>query len=189
MEGIGPFIKRRRAELGLSQRKLAKAAGMTASYLSQVEQSTDKWPEKYIPGIAAGLGVTQYDLAVAAGKIQEEPQTSAQMREWYEQASPPDKLAALLSTVLLRQWIDSESGGDAGKVIDSFLANLRQFIDFEITTDEDDAERKTFSISIGPMTDDAVEFLEELGPPPFSDADGVAYHPPTESTRLDPPTN
>lgn len=68
-EGIGPYIKRRRAELGLSQRKLAKAAGMTASYLAQIEKSMDRWPTKYVAGIAEALGVPEVELARAAGKI------------------------------------------------------------------------------------------------------------------------
>jgi transcriptional regulator with XRE-family HTH domain len=66
---LGQFIKQRRTELGISQRKLAKQVGIPAAYLSQIEKGTRTWPQKYIGAIASELHVTEHTLALVAGVI------------------------------------------------------------------------------------------------------------------------
>ncbi len=73
-EGLGEFVKKRRSELGLSQRRLAKQAGMSASYLSQIEKGATTWPKKYIAALARELRVGEDELAIAAGIIAQFPQ-------------------------------------------------------------------------------------------------------------------
>lgn len=71
-EGIGGFIQKRREELGLSQLELARRVGMDRAYLSQVENSATKWPQKYVTRLADALQVPEVELAIAAGKIPRE---------------------------------------------------------------------------------------------------------------------
>lgn len=70
--GIGSFIQQRREELGLSQLELARLVGMDRAYLSQIENSTSKWPQKYVTRLAEALQVPEVELAIAAGKIPRE---------------------------------------------------------------------------------------------------------------------
>lgn len=71
-EDLGAFIKTRRTELGLSQRKLAMRVGVSPSYLSQIEKGTRKWPQKYIGAIARELQVSEGDLALVSGVISDD---------------------------------------------------------------------------------------------------------------------
>lgn len=70
-EGLGPFIKRRRAELNMTQQQLANKIGVSQGYLSQIENGSRKWPQKYIHGISRALLVPEPSLAVTAGMIGE----------------------------------------------------------------------------------------------------------------------
>ncbi len=80
-EGLGPFIKRRRAELNMTQQQLATKIGMSQGYLSQIENGSRKWPQKYIHGISRALLVPEPSLAVTAGMIgQAEDDAESNMR-------------------------------------------------------------------------------------------------------------
>lgn len=68
-EELGAYIKQRRQELGISQRQLAKRAGLSASYMAQIEKGSVKWPKKFIDGIAKALDVPVIELALYAGLI------------------------------------------------------------------------------------------------------------------------
>ncbi len=76
---LGAFIKQRRAELGLSQRELAKRIGISSGYMSQIESGVRKWPQKYITAIAKELDVTEYTLAREAGMVKRMPD-----QPWHE---------------------------------------------------------------------------------------------------------
>lgn len=102
-EGLGAFIRKRRAELGLSQRRLAKQAGMSASYLSQVEKGATAWPKKYIPALARELGVGDDALAIAAGIIA---------------PFPPRKTMSFLAHEIGRDYLREAAKDDNNKLID-----------------------------------------------------------------------
>ncbi len=68
-ETIGPMIRRLRKRQGLSQAQLGAVVGMSRAYLSQLESSDRKWPEKYVASLAAALGTLPSELGRAAGRI------------------------------------------------------------------------------------------------------------------------
>lgn len=72
--GLGRLIRDYRIKHGLSQSEMADRLGMTRAYLSQIESRNRDWPQKYISAISRELRVSQIDLAIAAGKIELEPQ-------------------------------------------------------------------------------------------------------------------
>lgn len=79
-EGLGPFIKRRRAELNMTQQQLALKIGVSQGYLSQIENGSRKWPQKYIHGISRALLVPEPSLAVTAGMIGQAEDEESNMR-------------------------------------------------------------------------------------------------------------
>lgn len=72
-DGLRGFVQSRRAELGLTQKELATAAGVNQPTISDIERGQTKLPAADIRrGLAAGLGVSHLDLLVAAGEITRE---------------------------------------------------------------------------------------------------------------------
>lgn len=70
-EGIGPYIKRLRERAGISQVELARSAGMSRAYLSQLEEKKEAVPAPDLRRrIAKRLGTTNIALLIAAGQIE-----------------------------------------------------------------------------------------------------------------------
>jgi transcriptional regulator with XRE-family HTH domain len=71
--GLGKLIVQRRRDLGLSQQDLARKLGVPAANLSQLEHSASRWRSRLIPALADALQVSQLELALAAGIIDDLP--------------------------------------------------------------------------------------------------------------------
>ncbi len=72
-DGMGEYIKRRRAEMGVNQTALAAESGLTKSHLSSIEAGKIAFPNADIRRrLAKALGVSHLKLLVAAGEITEE---------------------------------------------------------------------------------------------------------------------
>ena len=68
--GLGPYIRQRRADLGMSQIALSEASGVTRSHLSMIEHGKIAIPSADIRRrLAAALGISHLDLLVAAGEL------------------------------------------------------------------------------------------------------------------------
>ena len=67
--GLGEVIRRARLRRGWTQDQLADALGVQRSYVSQWETGARKWPQEHVRAIADTLGLSQVDMAVAAGLI------------------------------------------------------------------------------------------------------------------------
>lgn len=72
-EGIGGFVRRVRADQGLSQTALAELASVSKGYLSTLEANKIGLPAPDVRRrLARALGVSHLDLLVAAGEISED---------------------------------------------------------------------------------------------------------------------
>jgi transcriptional regulator with XRE-family HTH domain len=69
--GLAAFVRRRRGDLGLTQKELADRMGVIPARVSQIETGDPKWPQTLVPVLAEALGVSQVELALAAGIITE----------------------------------------------------------------------------------------------------------------------
>lgn len=89
--GLGAFLRRRRAELGLTQEGVSDAAGIGRSHLSQIESGKIGLPNAGIRRkLAAALELRHVDLLIAAGELDE-----AEVREGRQApASELDRLTA-----------------------------------------------------------------------------------------------
>lgn len=67
--GLGALIRSARQRRGWTQEQLADRIGVQKSYVSQWETGARKWPQEHIRAIAEHLGLSQVDMAVAAGLI------------------------------------------------------------------------------------------------------------------------
>lgn len=71
--GLGALIRTARQRRGWTQEQLAEKIGVQKSYVSQWETGARKWPQEHVRAIAFYLGLSQVEMAVAAGII-DEPQ-------------------------------------------------------------------------------------------------------------------
>jgi transcriptional regulator with XRE-family HTH domain len=71
--GLGKLIIQRRKDLGLTLQDLARIVGVPAANLSQLEHSASRWRSRLIPALADALQVSQLELALAAGIIDDLP--------------------------------------------------------------------------------------------------------------------
>lgn len=69
--GLGALIRSARQRRGWTQEQLAEKIGVQKSYVSQWETGARKWPQEHVRAIAFHLGLSQVDMAVAAGLIDE----------------------------------------------------------------------------------------------------------------------
>ena len=67
--GLGELIREARLRKGWTQEELASRLGVKDSYISQWETGGRKWPRDHVRAIARVLGLSQVELAVAAGLI------------------------------------------------------------------------------------------------------------------------
>lgn len=94
VEGIGPFVRRRREELGLSQTRLAELVGTSRGYMSQIEAGRTQLPNPSLRRrLAEALGVRHLDLLIAAGEL-----TSDEV----PQAGPPPSSGQALAAQIER---------------------------------------------------------------------------------------
>src|SRR4051812_40097467 len=73
VDGLGKLIVQRRKDLGLSQQDLARMVGVPAANLSQLEHCSARWRSRLIPALADALQVSQLEIALAAGIIDDLP--------------------------------------------------------------------------------------------------------------------
>lgn len=66
---LGDLIRLARQRKSWTQDDLAQRLGVERSYISQWETGARKWPQEYVRAIADTLGLSQVDMAVAAGLI------------------------------------------------------------------------------------------------------------------------
>ncbi|MGH3815445.1 MAG: helix-turn-helix domain-containing protein [Pseudonocardiaceae bacterium] len=71
--GIGDYIRQQRNNAQLSLRQLAKIAGVSNPYLSQVERGLRKPSARILQQIATGLRISAEVLYVQAGILDERP--------------------------------------------------------------------------------------------------------------------
>lgn len=76
VEDIGSYIRSQRELAQISLRQLAKAAGISNPYLSQIERGLRKPSAEILQQIARGLRISAEALYVKAGILEERP-TSA----------------------------------------------------------------------------------------------------------------
>src|SRR6059036_797481 len=70
---LGEFIRTQRAGTQMSLRKLAKLAGVSNPYLSQVERGLRRPSAEMLQAIAKALRVSSQTLYVKAGILEDEP--------------------------------------------------------------------------------------------------------------------
>ena len=73
VEAIGGRIRRRRKELGLSQERLASAAGSNQGYLSQIERGRANPRQRTIDALAVALNLPQ-GVLIGGGSEHDTPQ-------------------------------------------------------------------------------------------------------------------
>lgn len=66
--GLGELIKAARLRRGWTQQDLADRLDVDRAYVSAME-SGRRWPQQYVRGLSHELGLSQVDMAVAAGLI------------------------------------------------------------------------------------------------------------------------
>ncbi len=74
LDELGSFIKERREGARLSLRKLARLAGVSNPYLSQIERGLRKPSAEILQAIAKALEVSSETLYVKAGILEERPE-------------------------------------------------------------------------------------------------------------------
>jgi transcriptional regulator with XRE-family HTH domain len=73
MEDIGSYIRRQREGAQVSMRQLAKQAGVSNPYLSQIERGLRKPSAEILQQIARGLQISAEALYVRAGILENRP--------------------------------------------------------------------------------------------------------------------
>lgn len=73
LDELGQYIKSRREAAELSLRNLAKIAGVSNPYLSQIERGLRKPSAEILQAIAKGLEISSETLYVKAGILEERP--------------------------------------------------------------------------------------------------------------------
>jgi len=73
VQDLGEFIRTQRAGAQMSVRKLAKLAGVSNPYLSQVERGLRRPSAEILQAIAKALRVSSQTLYVQAGMLEESP--------------------------------------------------------------------------------------------------------------------
>lgn len=71
-EGFGPWLKGQRAARGTSQKALAAALGVSASYLSQVESGRKPASAEFVQTLAGRWGIDPVSLQLRAGLVNDE---------------------------------------------------------------------------------------------------------------------
>jgi len=108
-EAFGAFVKAQRQLANISQRQLAKASGMSDSYLSQIERGQYRPSAEVLQGIAGALGIAPASLFAQFGLLDtvddEAPRVSVEEAIRLDDKLSQDKKDALL--VMYRTLRDS----------------------------------------------------------------------------------
>lgn len=67
--GLGEMVRTRRMQLGMTQHELALQIQSSDAYVSMIELGKKQWPRRFVPELSRILGVSQVDMAIAAGLI------------------------------------------------------------------------------------------------------------------------
>lgn len=102
--GLGEFVRKRRIELGLTQERVAAAAGVGRAHLSQIESGKIELPNVDLRRrLAAALDVSHLDLLVVAGELDADEVGRAAAAPWSEldalAASMPSEARDALLTI------------------------------------------------------------------------------------------
>ena len=81
-EAFGAFVKAQRQLANISQRQLAKASGMSDSYLSQIERGQYRPSAEVLRGIAQALGMAPAALFTQFGLLDTERRAVAHGSAW-----------------------------------------------------------------------------------------------------------
>lgn len=73
LQRLGGFIRGQRRAAQLSLRKLAKLAGVSIPYLSQIERGLRRPSAEILQAIARGLRISAHTLYVQAGILEDRP--------------------------------------------------------------------------------------------------------------------
>jgi transcriptional regulator with XRE-family HTH domain len=99
-EAFGAFVKAQRQLANISQRQLAKASGMSDSYLSQIERGQYRPSAEVLRGIAQALGMTPSALFTQFGLLdiddEQSPKVSVEEAIRMDDGLTQDKKDALL---------------------------------------------------------------------------------------------
>ena len=99
-EAFGAFVKAQRQLANISQRQLAKASGMSESYLSQIERGQYRPSAEVLRGIAQALGMAPAALFTQFGllDVSDEQSTPVSVEEAIrlDESLNQDKKDALL---------------------------------------------------------------------------------------------
>lgn len=68
-ESLGQRIKQERLALGMTQRELANAVGITVPYMSKIEADKETPTDEKILKVAEVLGLNPDELILAAGRM------------------------------------------------------------------------------------------------------------------------
>jgi transcriptional regulator with XRE-family HTH domain len=67
---FGQYVKEQRQQKGMRLRQVARAAQMSATYLSQIERGEQRWPtEEILVNLANALAHSSSDLLFRAGRL------------------------------------------------------------------------------------------------------------------------
>ena len=99
-EAFGAFVKAQRQLANISQRQLAKASGMSDSYLSQIERGQYRPSAEVLRGIAQALGMAPAALFTQFGLLDTDdepaPRVSVEEAIRLDESLSQDKKDALL---------------------------------------------------------------------------------------------
>lgn len=100
-EAFGAFVKAQRQLANISQRQLAKASGMSDSYLSQIERGQYRPSAEVLRGIGQALGISPTALFSQFGLLDtdggEDPRTSVEAAIQLDDRLTQEKKDALLA--------------------------------------------------------------------------------------------
>ncbi len=111
LHDVGAFIRQQREAASQSVRDLARAAGMSNPYLSQIERGIRRPSAEILQQIARALEISAETLYVRAGILDEPLQRRTSVAEAVnaDPALSPEQRASLLS--VYRSFLASNSAG------------------------------------------------------------------------------
>lgn len=98
--GLGERVRKRRRALGLTAKALAKAAGVSTSYISQVERGHQKDPSlPALRRLADALAMDLHVLLGAPAPVTEAPQVSPLLRALADELALAPDVVGMLSAI------------------------------------------------------------------------------------------
>ncbi|HWE63389.1 MAG TPA: helix-turn-helix transcriptional regulator [Chloroflexota bacterium] len=97
---LGERVRKRRRALGLTAKALAKAAGVSTSYISQVERGHQKDPSlPAVRRLADALSMDMHALLGAPAPASDPPQVPAPLRQLAEEYHLPSDQVSMLAMI------------------------------------------------------------------------------------------